>query len=281
MRSYLYVSPVGTSLLRNFVLFSNKGIIDKYSNYKPEKWFYLAPEDPINTVPSGFLCNPPDDLLGSLREFVETDPRRASAEINGIEGIRELFYHEPEKVEVLLISTNTCNSLLCARIVAEHLRKKGFKVSHISLTTIKSIDEFEQGIIEILDKVVSRVREHRKRGGYVYINATPGYKPETTFLVIASILAGADSIVYIHEAFHRPISLPVPPISLNTGIAEEISRLYSEEKCLDTHVVNMYLGEKAVRHYMDMGILGLSSDGLQVCVKEWFWRLLKEYVSER
>ncbi len=279
MVKYLYVSPVGTSLLRNFV-FSNEysDLLEKYSDYNPRTWFRLSPDDPLNRIPNGFLCNPPSEITDALRNFIAKDPRRASAEVNGIYSILELFYHSPSDVEILLIGTSTCNSRLCMDIVSEYLRSKGFKIETVELKALRSVEEFEEGIIELLDKVIPRIREFKEKNKYVYINATPGFKPETTFLVLASILAGADSIVYIHEAFHQPITLPIPPITLDYEKIMEINKLYKRDKCLETNIVNEYLGEQITQHYIDMGILRPTQDKTGICIRKWFKKLIEKYL---
>ncbi len=273
MRKYLYISPVGTSILRNYVLDkANQGIIEKYSDMRPREWFRLSPDDPLNTVPSGFLCNPPVDLEESLRGFLRRDPRRASAEINGLLAIRDLYGHGYSDIDVLLIATKTCNSMLAARLIEEILRGLGMETWTVTVEAMRSVEEFEEGVVELLDRVVPAIRERHAAGGNVYISATPGFKPETTFLVIASLLAGADSIVYIHEAFREPVALPAPPIRLDDSVRELLG-VYGGDECVEISVLNESLGSQVVSSLLDKGLLRRGSDPTLLCLRRWVRRL--------
>ena len=76
-------------------------------------------------------------------------------------------------------------------------------------------EKLDDALASLMNLVVTRIVEWRKRGARVYVNATGGFKPETTFLVIASCVAGATAAYYIHEAFREVTELPLPPLHLD------------------------------------------------------------------
>ncbi|MEM4650566.1 MAG: putative CRISPR-associated protein [Pyrobaculum sp.] len=57
------------------------------------------------------------------------------------------------------------------------------------------------------------MKKARREERLTYVVATGGFKPESTFAVIAAYLAGAHGAVYIHETFKDVVELPIPPSS--------------------------------------------------------------------
>ena len=204
-RRIVYVSPVGTGILENFA--RRGGDPELVEKYSMDEWSRLGLDDPRNLYPDGQVCtvSRSPEVYGALLNYVVSRPREASPEINGIQAIRSLYRHRAEDVMVMLYTTRTCNAMLCERVVEEALRRQGFQVQSVTVRGIGGLDDFEEGLVEILDKVVGKIVKWKDRGLRVYLNATPGYKAETTFLVISALLAGADGIVYIHQAFREPV----------------------------------------------------------------------------
>ena len=58
----------------------------------------------------------------------------------------------------------------------------------------------------------------------VFINATPGLKPETTFLAIAGLLVGADVIYYKYQKFNDVVVLLFPPLTVKPSYLEWLIR---------------------------------------------------------
>ncbi|MEM3980298.1 MAG: hypothetical protein QXF79_03460, partial [Ignisphaera sp.] len=74
---------------------------------------------------------------------------------------------------------------------------------------ISSINEFYRGLIEVLDKVSNTIGSHKNKCR-AYTNTTPGFKAETFFITLISLLIGVN-IIYIHESLSQPIlSLRAP-----------------------------------------------------------------------
>lgn len=270
MVRFVYVCPVGTSLLQNFVRDLRWGdVVKRFEGFRIRDWFRLSPDDFLNIVPDGYICSVVrgHELFNVLLDFLRFNPREACAEVNGVYGIRDLFGHNPRDVEVILYHTRTCNSRLCSSVLEDFLRSEGYLVESIEIRALRSVDDFELGLIEVLDKVVRLVVKKRSEGIKVYVNATPGFKSEVTFLVIASILAGANAVVYVHESFRSPVLLPVPPLTLNTKVVSDVLELFKYTSCLDTYYVNEGLGSELVTNMLDLGVLRLEEG--RVCIREW------------
>lgn len=270
MVRFVYVCPVGTSLLQNFVRDPRWGsVVERFKEFRVESWFRLSPDDPLNIVPDGYICSVVrgHELFNALLNYLRSNPKEACAEVNGIYGIRDLFGHSPRDVEVLLYHSRTCNSRLCGSVLEDFLRGEGYLVESIEVRALRSVDDFELGLIEVLDKIVRLVVRKKSEGLKVYVNATPGFKSEVTFLVIASILAGADGVVYIHESFRSPVLLPIPPLTLNTKVVSDVLELFKDISCLDTYYVNSRLGSELVTNMLDLGVLRLEEG--RVCIREW------------
>lgn len=228
---YLYLSLVGTSVLRN----AATAIKDKWaSSYSDvEAWHNMPLEDSRNRYPSGFLCRldalEPElyaDMLDAARELGE----RASAEVSGLVGIASVRGHRKDLAEVLLYPTASCTSLLSAKLNRGLLAEMDFaRVEIRVLEKLGKWETFEEGLVELLDKVVDDIVNARKEGLRVFVNATPGFKVESSFLVLASILAGADGVVYIHETFREPVFIPAVPVRVSESFVEHVRNVADSE----------------------------------------------------
>ena len=276
MVRYLYVSPVGTSLLQNLAR-RRRDLVEKYSSYRLGDWSRLPLDDPMNRVPDGYVCQVVrgHEVYEALLSMALEDPRGSSAELNGLLGIASLYNHSRSDAEVLLYRTRSCTSRLCSSVVAEALRRLGFAaVQEVEVRAMASPDEFEEGLVEILDKVVRAVASARGRGLRVYVNATPGFKAETTFFVLASLLVGADSVVYIHESFRAPVILPAPPIRVDAQRISPLLKAMGGGFKAPLHALYQAgLSEEDVSRLRDMGLLELRGGAARL--RRWAAKLLE------
>ncbi len=72
--------------------------------------------------------------------------------------------------------------------------------------------------MKLVDKVVRLVVDWKRKGSRVFVNATPGYRAETSFLVLASLLRASMLFIYMYEAFKDLVILPVILIEIKEGI---------------------------------------------------------------
>jgi CRISPR/Cas system-associated protein Csm6 len=145
-------------------------------------------------------------------------------------------------------------------------------VEVVEVRALKSVDEFDEGLLELLDKVVEHIEGYLKRGYKVVVSATPGFKAETAFLTIVAMLLGIPSI-YIHESFKAPVTLPVLPIRVDTATLSEVLELFRSSNCVDKGVAINVLGEK-LSEYLFTQII-TEKPGGEVCLRVWLSKLLK------
>lgn len=269
-----YISPVGTSLLLNFARERGSKYSNKYDNL--EAWAKTPPDDDINRIPHGAICRALEDqeFIRDMVSFIVDRKERSCAEINGVMGITSMFNHTPRDVEVVLIYTNSCNTIVVKTVLKRALETLGYgRVVEESLTGISSVDEFDFGLVEVLDKVSSIIRERRSKGWRVYINATPGFKAETTFIVLISLIMGADGVVYVHESFNKPVLIPSIPLSIRGDDVRQLLDLFGSEEKLHVNTIINLIGYEGYLEYVERGLI-VNRQG-EVFIRPWLKALLE------
>ncbi len=202
MVSWLHIVSVGTSILANY----ERLRADEARELGVAGWSRASPEDPVQSTVLGH-ARPESRVFRALLSFVEEDPCRASAELNAFLRYTELSGHAPpEKVGVLLYSSDTGTGYLCARLVYEYLKKKGYRLltEPIKVEGLgRGPEKLDDALASLMNLVVTRIVEWRKRGARVYVNATGGFKPETTFLVISFLCSRCHSSILHTRGFPR------------------------------------------------------------------------------
>ena len=277
----LVISPVGTSLLANFVSASRSGcsycaeVVEVFKDRGVEEWARLGLDDDRNRFPDGLLCSfvKGTPVFDALLRFVRDYGSRSCAELSGLSAIVSSYLLDPRETTVLLLPTRTCNSMLCARVLEEFLRESYRGVEVVPLRMVGSEDDFEEFAIEVLDRVVKRVVDERRRGVRVFVNASPGFKAEVSFLVLASILGGASAVVYIHEAFRKGVSLPIPPIAIDREYVSKLLGVFGDRQCIDKGEATAALSDEELAVARDRGVI-YERKGL-VCLRKWVRKLLE------
>ena len=270
MVKWLHIIGVGTSLLSNF----ERRFPEEARRLGVTGWYRLSPSDPGQYVAEeeagkGFSSG----VFRRLYELLSGDPRGFSAELNAFLGYIDFAGHAPpSEVGVLLYTTDTGVSWLIGRVLREYLASKGYIVEgpYRIRGLGRSVKVFEEGLVNLVDEVVSRVVEAKRKGVSVYINATPGYKAETTFLVLAGLLAGATTIYYIHEAFREPISLPILPLAIKREIIELLNKIDEAEKYIAEEILRDY--NYTTRTLREMGLI--EEIGGKIRVRKWAKKII-------
>lgn len=263
---FVHVSPVGTSLLSNF----QRDFRRKVEEWGFVDWDRWAPDDPRQDL----LCSKYHLVSGELASYLSSKRYSASAELSPFERTLSVFGHKRGETLVILYSTSTCNSRLARDAIAGFLRSEGFHVQEAEIRSTRGVDEFEEGLVELVDKVVRLIVDWKRRGARVFVNATPGYKAEASFLVLASLLAGADFIYYAHEAFKDLVMLPAIPIRIEESI-ERIARIFREPR--DPVEAEQILGDPG--RLKDLELSGIiTMDRGRYVTRKWIRKLLE--VSE-
>jgi len=272
---FVYVSTVGTSLLSNFVRDRGKVFVVRYRDLG--EWSKLSPGDERNVYPSGDICRALEDreFVEALVDYVVEFREKSCAEVNGVLGIQKLFGHQLSGVELYLLFTRTCNTRLVAHVLRKSFEKLGLGgIVSIELKGIANVDEFDRGLVEVLDKVSSIVKSAKEKSCRVYVNATPGFKAETAFVMLISLLLGINGAVYIHESFDQPVLIPSLPISLEIGELKELLDLFGEENSIH---VNAFLSTPLHDKLQDLKEKGLVIvKGEYVKLRPWVKTLVEK-----
>ena len=228
MVRWVHVVSSGTSVLCNFERLRS----DVASSLGVSGWCRADSEDPVQGVA---LCRarPGDPVFDALLDFVGGDPEVASAELNAFLKYVGLSSHAPPpEVGVLIYSSDTGTGYLCASVIQEYLRRRGYALLTPNPIRIpglgRSEEAFDDALSNLLDLVVRKIIDWSRKGVPVYINATGGYKAETQFLVLAAAVAGAKAAYYIHETFRDVIELPLPPLRIDERL-EKLVRVIKAE----------------------------------------------------
>ncbi len=255
----------GTSLLSNFVN-KNKteavklGITD---------WSRLDPDDArqIDAEKCAYKGNP---IFDKLYAFLDADPKGASAELNSFLRFCELYHDERE---VLLYCTDTGTGWLSAYVIYNYLKNNNIRMAGEpkKLRYFRSSETFDDGLIDIIESL-SNVIINKKRQGYkVHVNATGGFKPESTFAVIGAFIAGADSVYYRFESFRDLIRLPAIPLKLDAERYRSIIDELRESKSIDS-LIDKGFDKAYIDELNSIGII--SMDGTMVKLREWVKKLI-------
>lgn len=192
-------------------------------------WGFLGFDDP-SQLRALSVARRGDVIFNALYNYVSDDPRRASAELNAFLRAVSLFSHSPPRdVGVYVFSSDSGTGYLCASLIQEFLRESGYFVLSRDPVRIeglgKNVLSFEDSLVDLIDKVVTKILEWNSRGIRVYLNLTGGFKPESTYLVLAGALAGAQRAYYIHETFNEVVAVPLLKLSIDPKLASLVRKL--------------------------------------------------------
>jgi len=157
-----------------------------------------------------------------LAEYAASSPEEASAELNTVVKFARRRPALFGDVSAALYASDTedgreagaalrealCRSVAAGRCSAELKVVPGLGV------------DFRRGLLELALAVGRDVGRARAEGRLTYVVATGGFKPESTFAVIAAYLAGAHGVVYVHETFRDVVELPMLPLQLEEALAK-------------------------------------------------------------
>jgi putative CRISPR-associated protein (TIGR02619 family) len=218
----VHVSAVGTSLLKNSL--ENNEVRKEVEGLSLKDWDRLKfNDDRQNVIKENF-----DDMKKLLLNFIKSKGESSSAELDSLFSAMRKFKHKEEEVYVFLYTTNTNNSILAGETIRDYLKEKGIRSELATVKTISSEETFYEGIEDLFDKVVYKILKFKEEGNEVYINATPGLKPETTFISLAGLLAGADVIYYKYQEFNEVVLLPSLPIKISPEYLEWLIRFANQ-----------------------------------------------------
>jgi putative CRISPR-associated protein (TIGR02619 family) len=213
------------------------------------------------TVGTSLLVNAARDGVGDrLVEYALANPERASAELNTVVKFARRYPALFGDVYAVFYATDTEEGKRAGAALREALcevlrREVKTAVCSAELKVVPGLGvDFHEGLLQLARAVGSDVKKARREGRLTYVVATGGYKPESTFAVIAAYLAGALGAVYIHETFREVVELPMLPLQLK----EVLARFARGEA--DEHAVARNLGMD-VHHLEGIKLLKKTAEG--------------------
>ncbi|RLG82775.1 MAG: hypothetical protein DRO40_06810 [Thermoprotei archaeon] len=234
----LHIVTVGTSVVRNAfrdsdrypVLASYRGLFGRWS---------VASPDSFEDVEASKVVVPSHGVFRALLGYIDSDPRRSSAELNALLGYFEILDDDGVEAvhDVLLFSTDSGVCWLCTRVLEEYLRDLGkgrLRDLGIVLQRIESVvseriplfgRDFKKGSINLLVRVRKIVARAREKYDIILANLTAGFKPESSLLLLASTLYGIDKAYYIHETMREVVEIPLIPLKLSDEIKVLLEKL--------------------------------------------------------
>jgi len=219
------VITVGISVLNNFVQNNvDERLIKKYKMYK---WTRLRPDSEEQIIPESHAYAG-SEVFDALLNYVKKNPFAASAELNSLHMFEITRGISEDEQEIQLYSTDTGTGWLCTNVLYTYLKGRNYKLTGKPVKVRKfgwGPEFIEDALIELMDKLVRVMIEKKKAGYRVYVNATGGLKPESAFLVVASLLSGVDVIYYAHQVYNDIAILPVLPLSIKSEYIEYLRKL--------------------------------------------------------
>lgn len=229
------ITPVGLSLLENFLKEQNSSTIIDYINDIEDKskkdWEYE--KDKIN------------EIRKSIEKWIKRKRERELREIINISGeLKSLFKLKEElkeELKVYLLSSDTILSNLVGEIIKDLLSTKieelKMEVEHkyIQDLQVKDREKFNKGMSNLITCIYDIANEDWNN---IIINITGGYKATIPYLTILGQLSGCP-VYYIFEKTDALMKIPNIPLStewfdweklkshiewldrLNSGIIEE------------------------------------------------------------
>ena len=171
------------------------------------------------------------ELHGTILQLLREDPRRMSAEINAMWPWLEKAEERPEyAAEAILLATETSLGVLAGKILKAYLSER-LPSARIGLRTVQGWEEnVMRGIVNLYLAARDEVRKlARTENTIIMMNATGGFKPEATFLVMAGLHYAPEKAFayYIHE-LHR-VHTVIPLIHPETKSFREAIKLVTQE----------------------------------------------------
>ncbi len=219
------------------------------------------------------------ELFSVLLDYLKERGIRASAEVNTIELVRRGVLLTNKEIKVYLYRSDTGTGTLTARVIEEYLRENGIDTEDIEVKgfgTSKTLEQFQEGMIDLLTKIIRIVKSKKRDDNMVYVLATGGFKPESTAAVIASLLAHADGVYYVYEGNRELVSIPAIPLSISNNIIEHLKKIFNEQDEVTIDSIYQSRGEEELSTLESKGLIervGELRD--RVRLREWVRELIE------
>lgn len=206
-------------------------------------------------------------------DFLKANPYGVSAELNAMKD----FLRDKLVDEAYLYHTDTGKGLFCAKIIEKFLMDVySLRVETIRVDGFGVKGFFEDGLVNLLDKVMDKIYRLIKAGHNVYLNATGGFKPENAMLIMAASLLGVQNIYYIHERFIEPVNLPIFPLAINQKFIDPLKKLYNDYKEHSFTPLKVFIeqyGENTLHNLKSRNLI--AEENGRIKLRRWAYTILK------
>jgi putative CRISPR-associated protein (TIGR02619 family) len=193
-----FISSIGTSVLTQYQRHHAKND-DRFAAF-------------YQSLTSG---SQPDDISKWQSSIAEKTDWGTCAELNSI----RLFvkFYSISEYSVYFMPSDTEASSFCEGIVTAFLQENNIQV----LSTVSKnlhydgTDNFSRiGFPALIENVNAMIKKAHGNGELAILNATPGYKAETSILTLMGAITKTP-VFYTHEGMHRPFLLPAMPLTVS------------------------------------------------------------------
>src|SRR5579885_2037920 len=147
-----------------------------------------------------------------LRTADEAGRRRLSAELNGIGAVLDRW--KPQRVQHLLIHSDTASGRASAELVKAVLDKSGQQVQLLTAGGLRTDDfpSFREALAEVTARIEEWTR-YRDQGWTTIFNLTGGFKSVNAYIQALGMLY-ADRCVFLFEGAPALMEIPRLPVKL-------------------------------------------------------------------
>jgi putative CRISPR-associated protein (TIGR02619 family) len=210
-------------------------------------------------------------------DIVASSPGVWSAELNALLALFRSL-EGVDEAEIYLYPTDTGTARFCAAVIYHLLRERGQQLLGASRLAVyepivvrgfgTGVQFFKEGLIELVDKYARLIASKTRAGYRVVVNATAGFKPESSYVTLIALMSCAWKVVYVHESFREVVELPMLPLSISERYREILAQIRSHATRHELEGRGVNVDELISRGLVE------EEDG-RVRVREWVRRLLE------
>ncbi len=235
----VHVLSVGTSVIRNYC----KTKPDACPKQLVARDWSPEIDAELRRMLKEKLC----DFIEDVVQYVETDPKAASAELNSFLSAVEDLYSEDEELKVVLLCSDTFAGEISCSVLKKYLDSKGYSTDAL---TVKDLGKpqavmFYNGIANLactMRYVLGQYKDYK-----LYVSPTGGFKPESAFTYLIAMLSPKlKAVYYIRELSEELVLLPILPLSAMFEVKFDVPEVYRRKYGVNVEEVKKKL-EMAIK----------------------------------
>ncbi len=240
----IHILSVGTSVIRNYCK-TNPSSCPKQlvsRDWTPEV------DEELKRSLEGKLCNFLDDVV----QYVNKDPKGASAELNSFLSAMQDLYSEERDVRVVLLCSDTFAGEIACAVIKIYLDIKGYPTEALVVKELgrPKASRFYRGIANLACTL--RYLMDVYKDADLYVSPTGGFKPESAFTYLTAMLSPRlKAVYYIREMSNELVLLPILPLSTMVGVKFDVPDVYREKYGFDVELVKRKLEKVFIERKYD------------------------------